>query len=100
MKNEILGAGIQTPPGCVLKVDTAGGHSHVLSQKKDVNAPPSFPSLGRQTVKLLMHNDLKNVPCELSVGMPPAFEGPGKRYKERCIESVSSKRIPYVGIGG
>jgi len=88
------------PSGCVLKVDTTGGHSHVLSQKRDVNAPQPFLPHGLQTVKLLTYNDLENVPRELSIGMPPAFEGPGKRYKERCIESVSSKRIPYVGIGG
>jgi hypothetical protein len=88
------------PLGCVLKVDTAGGHSHVLSQKEDVNAPHSFPSHGQNTVKLLMRTDLEKVPCGLSVGTPPAFEGPGERYKERYIESVSSKRIPYVGIGG
>jgi hypothetical protein len=88
------------PPGCVLKVDTVRGHSHVLSLKEDVNAPRSFLFHGHQTVKLLMYNDLQNVPCGLSIGMPPAFEGPRKRYKERYIESVSSKRIPYVGIGG
>jgi hypothetical protein len=88
------------PLGCVLKVDTTGGHSHVLSQNEDVSAPHSFPSLASRSVKLLITNDLENVPCGIPFGMPPAFEGPGKRYKERCIESVSSKRIPYVGIGG
>jgi hypothetical protein len=59
-----------------------------------------FLSHGIHTVKLLMYNKLENVPCEQVVGMPPALEGPRKRYKERYIESVSSKRIPYVGIGG
>jgi hypothetical protein len=88
------------PSACVLKVDTTVGHSRVLSQKEDVNAPHPFPILGPETVKMLMYKNLQNVPCEPSIGMPPAFEGPGKRYKERYIGSVSSKRIPYVGIGG
>ena len=61
---------------------------------------PRSSTPDHKTVKLLIANDLENVPCEISFGMPPAFEGPGKRYKERYIESVSSERIPYVGTGG
>jgi hypothetical protein len=48
----------------------------------------------------LKHNDLENVPPTRPGGMDPAFPHARESHKERYIDSVSSKRIPYVGMGG
>jgi hypothetical protein len=94
------GQGNPMPPDCVESGHQPGAFSRPVAKIGRFFVSPLRPAVELAFGKCLRQNNLPNVYCWGTIGMDPAFEGARERAKERCIESVSSKRIPYVGIGG